>query len=588
MSEITRDDVLASRDLVAELERRGVQVIGSGNERKAKCPIHQERTPSFSINVQKQAWNCFGCGTGGSVIDLIAKLDGKDPKVVYKELADALKNEPAPPAKTFSSPASMTAAQPNQNAPEGQQKVRPKIAVIYPYQDQNGNEVFQVIRTEPKGFRQRHKDSNGQWVWNMEGITRCLFRLPEILRSQEVWLCEGEKDVLSLVALGFEATTNPGGSSKWLDSYSESLFEKDIVLCGDNDAPGQKHLDVIAKSLEGKVASIRRVKVPDPHKDITEYLDSLTGDLAGKKALVAQLKDCSFHMRRGIDLPLYTMAELEEKYKAFVAENAKSPVDLGLWLPSFRHHCRPLVPGDLVAILAATGAGKTAALQNLCTAFKNLPAILFELELSDEAMFERVLGERGGFTGSEVERAYTRKESFGKDAMEGTFANLLICTKPKLTVSQIDAYCQKAELKLGQPPKIILLDYIQLAEDDEKADSRYSKYSNIAEALRTMAKQRKAVVIFTSQVQRKKPDESQEVHLSDGKESGSIENSSSLVLGLWREYEDDTGTFSKTCIRILKHTRGVAGATIECNWAPTMKISERTQEEIEQKPRHKN
>ena len=41
---------------------------------KAKCPFHNENTPSFSISPKKQIFHCFGCGEGGDVITLVAKL----------------------------------------------------------------------------------------------------------------------------------------------------------------------------------------------------------------------------------------------------------------------------------------------------------------------------------------------------------------------------------------------------------------------------------------------------------------------------------------------------------------------------------
>ncbi len=41
---------------------------------KCLCPFHAERTPSFSLSRVKQIWHCFGCGAGGDVISLTARL----------------------------------------------------------------------------------------------------------------------------------------------------------------------------------------------------------------------------------------------------------------------------------------------------------------------------------------------------------------------------------------------------------------------------------------------------------------------------------------------------------------------------------
>lgn len=55
-----------------KLERKGKNYFGF-------CPFHEEATPSFSVNKQKQIFYCFGCGTGGTVLDFVMqykKCDG--------------------------------------------------------------------------------------------------------------------------------------------------------------------------------------------------------------------------------------------------------------------------------------------------------------------------------------------------------------------------------------------------------------------------------------------------------------------------------------------------------------------------------
>ena len=40
--------------------------------------------------------------------------------------------------------------------------------------------MFQVVRFAPKDFRQRRPDGNGGWIWNLNGIERVPYRLPEL------------------------------------------------------------------------------------------------------------------------------------------------------------------------------------------------------------------------------------------------------------------------------------------------------------------------------------------------------------------------------------------------------------------------
>jgi hypothetical protein len=53
---------------------------------KALCPIHNEKTPSFTVYPSSNSWHCFGCGVGGSVIDFIMVYYGLDPLEAAKRL----------------------------------------------------------------------------------------------------------------------------------------------------------------------------------------------------------------------------------------------------------------------------------------------------------------------------------------------------------------------------------------------------------------------------------------------------------------------------------------------------------------------
>src|SRR4029077_20349118 len=54
----------------------GLEMRRAGREWKCLCPLHDEQTPSFSVYTEKGLFYCHGCGAGGTVIDLHAKLRG--------------------------------------------------------------------------------------------------------------------------------------------------------------------------------------------------------------------------------------------------------------------------------------------------------------------------------------------------------------------------------------------------------------------------------------------------------------------------------------------------------------------------------
>ena len=53
---------------------------------KALCPLHNEKTPSFTIYPNNNSWHCFGCGVGGSVIDFVVACYGIDALEAAKKL----------------------------------------------------------------------------------------------------------------------------------------------------------------------------------------------------------------------------------------------------------------------------------------------------------------------------------------------------------------------------------------------------------------------------------------------------------------------------------------------------------------------
>src|SRR5262245_10858625 len=107
-------------------------------------------------------------------------------------------------------------------------------AATYNYVDEAGTVLFQVLRYEPKAFRQRKPDGNGGWNWKLDGVRRVPFGLPELIEAiaaeHPIFVVEGERDVLTLNRLGVIATTNAGGAGKWRSEFSEYLRGADVIL----------------------------------------------------------------------------------------------------------------------------------------------------------------------------------------------------------------------------------------------------------------------------------------------------------------------------------------------------------------------
>jgi hypothetical protein len=79
-----------------------------------------------------------------------------------------------------------------------------EIVATYDYVDESGHLLFQTLRYVPKDFKQRRPDSQGGWVWDLKGVRRVLYRLPELLAStkEPVFIVEGRRTLTGLLIWG--------------------------------------------------------------------------------------------------------------------------------------------------------------------------------------------------------------------------------------------------------------------------------------------------------------------------------------------------------------------------------------------------
>ncbi|NLL61288.1 MAG: DNA primase [Candidatus Atribacteria bacterium] len=73
-SDETLDEIRNRLDIVA-LVSEYVSLKKSGKSYKGLCPFHQEKTPSFLVDVERQIFHCFGCGEGGNIFTFIMKME---------------------------------------------------------------------------------------------------------------------------------------------------------------------------------------------------------------------------------------------------------------------------------------------------------------------------------------------------------------------------------------------------------------------------------------------------------------------------------------------------------------------------------
>ena len=82
------DQVLDRTDIVDVIDRR-VKLKKAGKNYSACCPFHQEKTPSFSVNPEKQFYYCFGCGAGGNALGFVMDYERMEFREAIESLAKA-------------------------------------------------------------------------------------------------------------------------------------------------------------------------------------------------------------------------------------------------------------------------------------------------------------------------------------------------------------------------------------------------------------------------------------------------------------------------------------------------------------------
>lgn len=312
--------MIALSELLGRL--KGVQDKGGG-QYMARCPVHDDKRASLALRMGNKGivLNCrAGCpveavaeALGVSMRDLMADSPSRQHSdapagMVVHTLSERKKPEKPEKPVTPTTPLKV-----------GDVFRGSKVTAEYVYQASDGTDLVRVYRTESKEFPQMHKAADG-WHWGGGSHKGLLYRLPEVVAAvkggRPVYVAEGEKDVETLRALDFCATTNKGGASVWPERCDE-LKDAVVYVLPDNDAPGQAHAVQIGHALRSVAAEVRTVdlralwpQLPE-HGDVSDVVAAL-----GQAEVKARLPELA---ARSEVLSRKEAAKLYEPYYADIA-----------------------------------------------------------------------------------------------------------------------------------------------------------------------------------------------------------------------------------------------------------------------------
>ena len=176
---------------------------------------------------------------------------------------------------------------PKTNKQPVQNKEREEKTAVYVYEDLGGKIAYEKEKWEK--FNAAGERLSKRFVfYRYEGAKRLpgkgdanliLYNLKDVVKSETVFICEGEKDADALKKIWREKncafTTNATGADSWDDAYNKFFKGKKVVIFEDNDEAGRKRSSSLKAKLESVVRDIKIIRFEEleEHGDVSDYLE---------------------------------------------------------------------------------------------------------------------------------------------------------------------------------------------------------------------------------------------------------------------------------------------------------------------------
>ena len=253
-----------------------------------------------------------------------------------------------------------------------------------------------------------------------------------------------------------------------------------------------------------------------------------------------------------------------------------------------------LRPGQLITVAARPSLGKSLVAQDLARYTglrRQIPCVLFTLEQDRDEVMDRLLAAEAGvllehITGKELtdhdwSRIAAAKERFQESC-------LVIDDAPRITAAHIRARLRG--LSRREPARLAIVDYLQLMDGGPEAESRQREVSALVGNLKAIAREFRIPVLMCCQLNRG-PEHRQDrrPHLSDARESGSVENDSDVAILIHREdfYDPESARAGEADLLVDKNRNGPRGTAtirfqghyarfVDPEWSPSSAIGAQT------------
>ena len=454
VEELKRDETA----LTDALRQAGGDVKG----RIVRCCFCDDHRPSGGI-YQTEAggyrYKCQKCDFNGSIIDVMAKIEGIEPIAVLRRLGGRSSARPAKSPKVYPNIDELKAAMPG------------TVESVYQYTDPiSGGLNMLVLRTltnEGKTFRQARPIAGG-FVFEAPAKPLPIYNCGCIHRADTVLVVEGEKCVHALHEYGITATTSPGGAKNAHNADWSPLGEKNVILWPDYDAAGEKYIEDATQSL-ASVEPAPRLSFIDPAdldlaegEDAADFIEQLEITCKDRSEIQAALSEILNKAK-----PKGFAAEVAEGIEEAICGNRrviKTPWSM------LDHLSRALLP-DAVCMLAGNPSASKSfmVLQILSHAIDGgIKSVVYELEESRQHHLFRALAQQSGVAGMTDAEWIEANPEIARHTQSQcvTFLDVIgrsihVCPDSQVTLSQIVDWIEK-QAKTGF--KLIIIDPLSAAD----------------------------------------------------------------------------------------------------------------------------
>lgn len=529
------------------LQRKGFNLHKGG-----VCPAcgGGSKTPCFHYDGKAERVKCFSCGFSGDLIDLIANEYGLDNSGAVAK-ANEIYGDKRPPIKE---------APIKENSTDYSEFIKSCAAASdqTDYFKRRGLSE-KTVKEFQLGYEADYKNAvvpyPGENYYFKRGTQSTfkgkargqepLFNLSDLYNTSKepVFITEGQFDALSFIECGAYAVAL--GSTERVKAFITQLEKKPtespVIIATDADAPGNEAAAYLNRELKRLNIITFRMTMLDGCKDPNECL---TTNRTAFEKLIDDAADAVFYLEET------EKTEFQETYKkeysinyicSFIDEiinKQNNGIPTG-----FKELDKALDGGifpGLFIIGAESSLGKSTIILNIAEqiAEAGTDVIYFSLEMARRELMARSISKLS-YINSKGQHAFTTKQILKGDPKEYRAAinlykpiakNLVLYEdQTGINVNELCEYAENHKRATGKTP-VVILDYLQLIAPINANDTDKIKMDYTVKALKQLSQKLNTPVIAISSVNRE--GYGSRVTMKDFKESGAIEFSSDVLLGL--------------------------------------------------------